>query len=131
MTSSFARLAMAAAGSLALLSSLPAAAGSTSTHGLRVKPLKGVSFDIGTKHAVTYYENVAGVCQVTMLVADRQDYEGDVPGPAARVRVTVPSGNTARLDTIQGKSLEIGCEKAASAMVVRPVEQVAWAPAKK
>lgn len=97
----------------------------------RVAPLKGISFDVGAKHAVSYFIAENGRCAVTLVVADRPVTENDVPAAGSRVSVAVDGGKSVRFDTAQGKSLEFACEKAAASMTVRTVDQVAWAPAAK
>ena len=120
--SAFAALAVAQA-------AWPVNAGSDQVR--RVAPLKGISFDVGTKHAVSYFIGENGRCAVTLVVADNPSTENELPAAGARFMVTVDGGKSVRLDTAQGKSLEFACEKAAASMTVRTVEQVAWvAPAK-
>ena len=63
-------------------------------------PVKGVSFDVGSKRAVTYYKPAGGICNLTLLLAERA---GDdvVPASASRVTVPVLPGKSARFDTAE------------------------------
>jgi hypothetical protein len=90
-----------------------------------VKPLQGVSFDIGTKHAVSYFLSESGQCRLTVLIADAM--KGDeVPTDApVRFDVAVDGGKDARLDTAEGKSLQFTCAPDSQAMIVDEIEQVA------
>jgi hypothetical protein len=90
-----------------------------------VKPLQGVSFDIGTKHAVSYFSSESGQCRLTVLIADAM--KGDeVPTDApVRFDVAVDGGKDARLDTAEGKSLQFTCAPDSQAMIVDEIEQVA------
>ncbi len=99
--------------------------------GLRLAPLKGVTFDVGAKHAVGYFMSKNGACAVTLVVADAMTDENVVPAAGARVSVSVQDGKSVRLDTAMGKSLDFACTENASVMNVRPVEQVAWVAPKK
>jgi hypothetical protein len=90
-----------------------------------VKPLQGVSFDIGTKHAVSYFLSESGQCRLTVLIADAM--KGDeVPTDAPiRFDVAVDGGKDARVDTAEGKSLQFACAPDSQAMIVDEIEQVA------
>lgn len=96
---------------------------------LTLKPAKGVSFDVGDKRAVTYYRPVTGMCNVTVLLAPRIGEDSGVPEVGSRVTVPVLPGKPARMDTAEGKSLELGCGFGARSMTVRTVETVAWSRA--
>lgn len=98
---------------------------------VRLAPLKGVSFDVGAKHAVGYFVGQNGACAVTLVVADVLTDENAVPAAGARVSVSVADGKSVRLDTAMGKSLDFACTANATAMTVRPVAQVAWVAPKK
>jgi hypothetical protein len=99
--------------------------------GIRLAPLKGIGFDVGAKHAVGYFLSQNGACAVTLVVADAMTDENVAPQAGARVSVSVADGKSVRLDTAAGKSLEFACTASATAMTVRPVEQMAWVAPKK
>lgn len=106
-------------------------AGSVKADGaVALKPIKGQSFDVGSKRAVTYFKAADGICNLTLLMSDRMGEDGAIPVAAAsRVNVSVAPGKTARIDTAEGKSLEFRCTAGAKVMTVKPLEQVAWARA--
>jgi len=91
-------------------------------------PNKGVSFDIGAKRVVGYYLQRAGACDLTMMVADRLGEGAELPPPGSRVNVSVAPGSAARIDTPDGRSLAFVCSLGATAMTVKPLERVAYAP---
>lgn len=93
-----------------------------------LKPVKGVSFDIGSKHAMTYYKPAGGICNLTLVMAERPNEDGTVASTASRISVPVLPGKTARIDTAEGKALEFACKVGGSEMTVKSVEQVAWTP---
>lgn len=94
-----------------------------------LKPIRGQSFDVGNKRAVTYFKAADGICNLTLLMSDRLGDDGAIPATAAsRVNVAVAPGKTARIDTAEGKSLEFRCTAGAKVMTVKPLEQVAWTP---
>lgn len=93
-------------------------------------PVKGISFDIGSKRAVTYFKPTAGICNLTVMLADRSADEAAVQGAGSRVQMQVLPGKAARVDTADGKALEFGCKLGATAMTVKALEQVAWSRAR-
>jgi hypothetical protein len=85
---------------------------------LTMKPLQGVSFDIGTTRAVSYFLSDGGACKLTLTLAEvvRDD---EVNGlTSTRMTVAVESGKVAHLDTAEGKSAEFKCQVGAHAMSI-------------
>ena len=90
---------------------------------LTMKPLQGVSFDIGTKRAMSYFLNKDDACKLTLMLADVID-DDEVNGlTATRMTVAVESGKTAYLDTAEGKSLEFKCQAGAQLMSIEASDQ--------
>lgn len=88
-----------------------------------MKPLQGVSFDIGTKRAVSYFLSDGNSCKLTLMLAEII-HDGEVNGlTATRVRVTIDAGKAAELDTVEGKSLEFKCQGGAHVMSVAASNQ--------
>ncbi len=85
---------------------------------LTMKPLQGVSFDIGTKRAVSYFLSDNGACKLTLTLAEVVQ-DDEVNGlTAARMTVAVEGDKVAHFDTAEGKSLEFKCQAGAQAMSV-------------
>ena len=83
-----------------------------------MKPLQGVSFDIGTKRAVSYFLSDHDACKLTLMLAEVAD-DGEVNGlTATRVTIAVEAGKAAHLDTAEGKSLEFMCQAGAHVMSI-------------
>jgi hypothetical protein len=92
---------------------------------LTMKPRHGISFDIGTKRAVSYFLSESGRCKLTLVVAEAikgDELPTDTP---VRFDVAIDAGKGARLDTAEGKSLQFTCAIGTQAMNVTEVEQVA------
>jgi hypothetical protein len=90
-----------------------------------MKPLHGISFDIGTKRAVSYFLSESGRCKLTVVIADAikgDELPTDTP---VRFDVAIDAGKGARLDTAEGKSLQFACAHGTQAMNVTEVTQVA------
>ena len=96
-----------------------------------MKPLHAISFDVGRKHVLSYFLSKNGLCELTLMVADRPDEtpKGDeIPTLATtRFKTAIDGGKAARLDTAEGKSLEYVCATDAQAMRVRELDRVAVA----
>jgi hypothetical protein len=88
---------------------------------LIMKPLQGVSFDIGTKRAVSYFLT----CKLTLTLAEVV-HDDEVNGlTAVRMTVAVEVGKVAHFDT-EGKSLEFKCQAGAQAMIATMIIRVAY-----
>ena len=92
---------------------------------LIMKPLQGVSFDIGTKRAVSYFLSDNDTCKLTLTLAEVV-HDDEVNGlTAVRMTVAVEVGKVARFDT-EGKSLEFKCQTGAQAMIATMINRVAY-----
>ena len=97
----------------------------------RVMPSHGAVFDLGSKHAVSYFIRESGVCNVTVMIGDKADANGNGASIGTRMTFVVDAQHSARADTADGQSLHFTCAKDASVMDVRPVTRLAYAPAAK
>jgi hypothetical protein len=93
----------------------------------RIMPTHGAVFDIGSKHAVSYFVADAGVCNVTVMIGDKANNEGDGASIGTRMSFVVDAKGTARADTVDGQSLEFTCAQDAATLNVRPVTRLAYA----
>ena len=91
-----------------------------------VAPARGLMLDVGSKHTVSYFVADEGKCNLTLMVGEKADENGDHGSVGTRVRVSIEGGRTARVETAEGKSLEFTCAKGATAMSVRPLEVLAY-----
>jgi hypothetical protein len=96
-----------------------------------IKPLAGISFDVGSKRMVGYFEADASECALTLIVADAMIGD-DVPKyTPVRLHQSIAPGETSTVDTPEGKSLEVACKPRAAAMTARVLDVVAiYKPAK-
>jgi hypothetical protein len=117
-------IASALAATLAVDAARPLEAAELSS-ALTMKPLHGLSFDIGSRHAVGYFEAESGQCKLVLTLAEAPDWN-DVPSLAAtRFEAAIPGGKATRFNASEGKALEFGCNAGASAMSVTGIEEVA------
>lgn len=91
-----------------------------------MSPGKGLSLDIGAKHAVGYFEPRNAVCALTILVAQQTDGEISQDSPGTRFSVQVAPGSRAQIDAADGKSAEFVCGAAGTKMNARVFDRPAW-----
>lgn len=113
--------------SLSVVATSGTAIGAEPNAKIVVMQAHGAALDAGSKHIVSYFLASNGVCDVTLLIGDKANSEGDNGSIGTRVKFSVVAGKTARTDTAEGKSLEIGCASGASTMSIRPVDLMAYA----
>lgn len=114
---------------LALLSGAAgASAGEAAAY--HVKPLKGITFAVGSKRAVGYYTNADNACKLTLMLSDA--YSGDEKSVSEPVRVnlSVREGTSASVDALEG-SLVFQCASGATAMTIQPIQRIAYNAAAK
>ena len=96
------------------------------TSPLTMKPLQGVSFDIGTKRAVIYFLSDGNSCKLTLMLAEVV-HGDEVNGlTATRVTVAIEAGKAAHLDTVEGKSLEFKYQAGAQTMSIEVLHRAAY-----
>ncbi len=94
---------------------------------LRVAPAKAIIMDVGAKRAIGYYLSENGACNLTVLLSDVNYLDGTTPS-ASRVNVNVAAGTSAKVDTIDGTTMQFTCASGASAMTVKTFERYADSP---
>lgn len=90
------------------------------------KPLAGVSLHLGTKHAIGYFQQNGGVCQLTLVVGEAPRGELISEVVSSRFTTGVESGKHAQFDTGSGTVLQFACASGATAMTVQPLKQTAY-----
>ena len=104
-----------AAATLSILSLGFGAAQATET----VKPLQGISFHAGTKHAVAYFLTHNENCKLVLTLADDVRYE------PVRFEAVIADGSSKQHPFIKGTPLEFVCHDRGQAMTINTLEAVA------
>ena len=92
----------------------------------RIEPAKAISLILGTKRAIGYFLAENNVCATTLLISEAF-LDDDFDSPAAtRVNMTIHSGTTSSVDTVDGRTLEMSCGKNAKFMTVQTIERIAY-----
>ena len=84
-----------------------------------IKPLQGVSFHIGTKHAVAYFLSDNNTCKLVVMAADDANFA------PTRSEAAIQPGKSTQYELSEGTSLEFACQAGGLAMNVRSLEAVA------
>jgi hypothetical protein len=96
-----------------------ALAAGAQAHEQTMKPLQGVSFHVGSKHAVGYFLNDSNTCKLVLTLADDTNYA------PTRFEASIADGSSTHYELAEGKSLEFGCHDHAQVMKVNALEAVA------
>lgn len=87
-----------------------------------VKPLEGVFFDVGTKHAVGYFYNEGQTCKLVLTVADAPSFNTIQTFTATRQEASISAGDVARLNLSDDETFEFTCNAKALAMNIKEIE---------
>ena len=109
--------------SLAVSGSVEAAERDTT---LRALPMHAVTFDIGSKHAISYFLVNDGNCDLTVWLTDISLDDEAAPSMATRMVLSVAPGKTMRVGSAEGKAAEFTCATNAESMRVLTLTEVAY-----
>lgn len=84
-----------------------------------MRPLQGVSFHAGTKHAVGYFLNDNSTCKLVLTLADEANFA------PTRFEAAIETGRSTRYQLAEGKSLEFGCQTGGQEITVTSLETTA------
>jgi hypothetical protein len=70
---------------------------------------EAMSYVIGSKRAVGYFQNVSGKCQLTVMIAEALDPDIAMPPSAARVSLALIPGQSVALGSAEGETLTATC----------------------
>jgi hypothetical protein len=81
-------------------------------------PIQSIRYDFGSKSMSGYFVDHAATCVVMLMVSEKGDPDTTPTGTATRVRLVLNPGQTAGLDSQEGRSLNFTCGGGATALVV-------------
>jgi hypothetical protein len=84
----------------------------------RYWPIQSISYEFGSKSMSGYFIKRAATCRVTLMISEKGDPEQPLPLSAARVRLELYPGQTAGLDSEEGRSLNFTCGDNAAMLLV-------------
>lgn len=86
-------------------------------------PVQSINYDFGSKSMSGYFVRRAAKCVVTLMVSEKVDLDAVPSTTATRVRLVLDPGQTAGLDSEEGRSLNFTCGAGASALLVEAGER--------
>jgi hypothetical protein len=93
-----------------------------------MRPLQGVTLDVGGDRGVTYFLRDNGRCKVVMTLAAEPGADAS-SFTATRFEATIDGGETTRFVSDDGAAVDFDCELSAQTVSVRPVDEPASAVA--
>jgi len=86
-----------------------AVADRTSAKADTFQPTQAMTYVLGSKRAVGYFERANGTCRVTLMIAEEVNTDVAEPTSAARLRVSLTPGQGATLGSAEGESIAVTC----------------------
>ena len=81
-------------------------------------PIESIGYDFGSKSMSGYFVEQAARCVVMLMVSEQGNPDTAPSGTATRVRLVLNPGQTAGLDSEEGRSLNFTCVEGATALLV-------------
>jgi hypothetical protein len=81
-------------------------------------PIQSVRYDFGSKSMSGYFVDQAKKCVVMLMISEKRDPDADSSSTATRVRLVLNPGQTAGLDSEEGRSLNFTCGEGATTLLV-------------
>ena len=115
---SMAALAGMAAVGLGLCAPAATAASPAGEEEASYKPIDSISYHFGSKTTTGYFAQQDDACFVVLMVSEIGDPEALPPPSPTRVRLILYPGETAGLDSEEGRSLNFTCGEGAATLLV-------------
>jgi hypothetical protein len=86
--------------------------------GAKYAPNQSIRYDFGSKSTTGYFVEQATKCVVMLMVYEKRDPDTDTSTTSTRVRLVLNPGQTAGLDSEEGRSLNFTCGEGATVLLV-------------
>ncbi len=86
--------------------------------GTKYAPIQSIRYDFGSKSMSGYFVGQTAKCVVMLMVSEKRDPDAASSSTATRVRLVLNPGQTAGLDSEEGRSLNFTCGEGATALLV-------------
>ena len=97
-----------ATGSVAVIAAASGAIANENSSGVATfRAIEGISYQLGSKRAVGYFEAPHGKCLVTLMIAEKVDPDQARPSSAARLSLAMLPGQSAALASEEGTSMQL------------------------
>ena len=84
-----------------------------------VKPGNGMSFKVGSKKAITYFNENSGHCDVTIMLSEFNPVIGNSYQSASKVKVQFVPGKSTLVESADEKALRVSCNQDAKTMTIQ------------
>ena len=88
--------------------------------------MHAVTFDIGSKHAISYFLVNDGNCDLTVWLTDISHDDVAAPSTVTRMVLVVGPGKTMQVGSAEGMAAEFACAANAESMSVLTLTEVAY-----
>jgi hypothetical protein len=107
-----------ATGYAVAVAAAPGATANRDSSGLAtIWPIEAISYELGSKRVIGYFEPRDGRCQVTLMIAEAVDPD-KAPPSATRLSLPILPGGSAGLASEEGRAIELTCGTGAQTIVV-------------
>jgi len=110
--------ALLAAGSILCVAATGMASAHPSGPGV-FRATEAMTYVIGSKRAVGYFQNVSGKCQFTMMIAEAVDPDVAMPPSAARMSLAMTPGQSIALGSAEGETMTATCGAGGETMEIK------------
>jgi hypothetical protein len=95
---------------------------------LTMEPLQGISFDAGSKRAVSFFVAKSGFCELVVTFAEEPNWDEPEGFVFTHFEATIADNRATVFCPHSGKALQFACDANATAMSVAGIDQVATIP---
>ena len=81
-------------------------------------PIQSISYVFGSKSMSGYFVRESAACAVILMISENSDPDHLLPATPTRVRLVLNPGQTAGLDSQEGRSLNMTCGAGAATLLV-------------
>ena len=110
--------ALLAAGSILCVAATGMASAHLSGPGI-FHATEAMTYVIGSKRAVGYFQTVSGKCQLTLMIAEAVDPDVTMPPSAARMSLAMMPGQSVALGSAEGETMTATCGSGGDTMEIR------------
>jgi hypothetical protein len=107
-------------GGLAVAAAAPATDSRAHADEATFRPLQALTYTLGSKQAVGYFEQKDGQCALTLMIAEALAPTSETALSAARVKLTMLPGQITDLASEEGQSIAITCGSYGGTVNVTP-----------
>jgi hypothetical protein len=111
-------IAALAAGLLASATIVAAAAPPQAGGRAEFAPIQSISYVFGSKSLSGYFVRESAACAVTLMIGEKSDPDHLLLTTPTRVRLVLKPGQTAGLDSQEGRSLNVTCGADARTLLI-------------